>query len=175
MIRPLHNQILIRPILEDKFSPDSQLVMPDSAKRSTLQSADGKDRVNFVLAEVVAVGPGRPRVDSDLVPALVAALQMWSLAGFPSAAQFVFKQQHTEELLKRAYDSAELIPLDVKPGDRILYHPSVRNFDRSVDIGGVEHFIIGEHSLLAIVGENVLAENLRSHAQAGATLRESGE
>jgi co-chaperonin GroES (HSP10) len=144
MIRPIKNQILIRPILEDKFSSGSALVIPDSAKKSTVQGSDGS-MVNFVKAEVIAVGPGRRRVDSDLLPEVVATLERVLSNNGP------LTNARIRELLKRIADPVELIPLDVKPGDTILYHPSVRNFDRSVDVDGVEHFLIGEHSLLAIV------------------------
>jgi co-chaperonin GroES (HSP10) len=145
MIRPIKNQILIRPIIEDKFSSDSSIVMPDSAKKSTVQGSDGS-MINFVKALVISVGPGRPRVDSDLLPEVTATLErVLSNPGDLTNTRVL-------DLLKRI-DSEELIPLDVKAGDTILYHPSVRNFDahRSVEIDGVEHFIIGEHSLLAVI------------------------
>jgi hypothetical protein len=34
--------------------------------------------------------------------------------------------------LRRASDKNHCIPLQVKPGDRILYHPSVQSFDRKI-------------------------------------------
>ncbi len=76
-------------------------------------------------------------------------------------------------ILKRSHDHSEVIPIDVKPGDKILYHPSVRNFDRSVYLDGVEHFIIGEHSLLAVVEEKPSGENLGHQAAAASPIGES--
>jgi hypothetical protein len=35
-------------------------------------------------------------------------------------------------LVYRADNPDTLIPLQVKPGDRILYHPSVQSFDRRI-------------------------------------------
>jgi co-chaperonin GroES (HSP10) len=120
LIRPLGEQIIIR-----VFPPSSvgSIIIPDSAKGSTHQGEKG-DLVHFVEAEVVAVGPGKRGKDSRL---------MQDMADLLRAFQEDSTTQLDVELLLERFDRGELIPLTVKPGDRILYHPAVQSFDRRID------------------------------------------
>jgi co-chaperonin GroES (HSP10) len=88
-----------------------------------IQQSSG-DAINFVEAEVIAVGPGRPGKDRHIVSDLAYALQALS-AGMLDKTDY-------DRLLKRAERRDFLIPLQVKPGDRILYHPAVQSFDRKI-------------------------------------------
>jgi co-chaperonin GroES (HSP10) len=132
-IRPLGEQIIIR-----VFPPSSvgSIIIPDSAKGSTHQGEKG-DLVHFVEAEVVAVGPGKRGRNRHLLPDMILALK--------DAAQLIDSHEPIEihgqnnDFVERLYDLAReagkqdtLIPLQVKPGDRILYHPSVQSFDRRI-------------------------------------------
>jgi co-chaperonin GroES (HSP10) len=121
LIRPLGEQIIIR-----VFPPSSvgSIIIPDSAKGSTHQGEKG-DLVHFVEAEVVAVGPGRRGKDSHIVSDLAYGLQ--------ALAAGMLDKTDYDRLLKRAERRDFLIPLQVKPGDRILYHPAVQSFDRRID------------------------------------------
>jgi co-chaperonin GroES (HSP10) len=118
-IRPLGEQIIIRVI--PPLSVGS-IIIPDSAKGSTHQGEKG-DLVHFVEAEVIAVGPGKRGKDSRLTQDMADLLRAFQE---DSTAQL-----DVEPLLER-FDRGELIPLQVKPGDRILYHPSVQSFDRKI-------------------------------------------
>jgi co-chaperonin GroES (HSP10) len=122
-IRPLGEQIIIRVI--PPFSVGS-IIIPDSAKGSTHQG-EGGSMVHFVEAEVVAVGPGRRGHDRKFVDACIvlmeAIVREWD-------AETV--QNRAEVLLARAQQTLHH-PLQVKPGDRILYHPAVQRFDRKID------------------------------------------
>jgi co-chaperonin GroES (HSP10) len=121
-IRPLGEQVIIRVI--PPLSVGS-IIIPDSAKGSTHQG-EGGSLVHFVEAEVVAVGPGkRGTGDPKLLDDLVRKLDQ--LAMHDQGAV-----EGTRSLLQRAQNRNQPIPLQVKPGDRILYHPSVQSFDRKI-------------------------------------------
>jgi co-chaperonin GroES (HSP10) len=158
-IRPLGDQIIIR-----VFPPSSvgSIILPDSAKGSTHQGEKG-DFVHFVEAEVVAVGPGRRGKESGLIDKLADALEYY--ADPPRArtdlhddAEFYrLKMERNRELIRRARKDSP-IPLQVKPGDRILYHPSVQRFDRKIDPAMIglpdteECYIVSEQtSVLAVL------------------------
>ena len=124
-IRPLGEQIIIR-----VFPPSSvgSIIIPDSAKGSTHQGEKG-DLVHFVEAEVVAVGPGRRGKDSKLIEHLTDCCKTWMNAQETDHAQLAL---NTYELIMRSENRDSPIPLQVKPGDRILYHPAVQSFDRKI-------------------------------------------
>lgn len=150
-IRPLGEQIIIRTIPPSLVG---SIIIPDSAKGQNHMGEKG-DFVHFVEAEVIAVGPGRRvKGDPDLFLELVDCLQRWH--DVSHSAPF----SDTCELLERAKNSLHgVIPPQVKPGDRILYHPAVQRFDRKIDPlllglvpeGDEEYFIIREESVLAIL------------------------
>ena len=142
-IRPLGDQIIIRTIpMEEK---QNGIIIPDSARKPTIKDGKGRDQ-HYVQAEVIAVGPGKrmkgdPKLIEDLAVALKACVNYPEYAG----------DLDIEALLARTRAVSRL-PVAVKPGDGILYHPSVQGFDRRVDFGdGREYFIIGEHSVLAVI------------------------
>ena len=141
-IRPLGDQIIIRTIpMEEK---QNGIVIPDSARRPTIKDGQGRDQ-HHVQAEVIAVGPGkRMKGDPSLVGDLAHALQ---------AAMAGIEVPGIGALLERAEQSyQERYQPMVVAGDRILYHPSVQGFDRRVyGLGEGEYFIIGEHSVLAVI------------------------
>jgi co-chaperonin GroES (HSP10) len=147
-IRPLGEQIIIRVI--PPLSVGS-IIIPDSAKGSTHQGEKG-DFVHFVEAEVVAVGPGRLGKDPTLLTEMAAVLE--GLYNGLLASPF---RMRVPALLERATVNAR-IPLQVKPGDRILYHPSVQSFDRKIpaELLGLpateECYIVSEQtSVLAVL------------------------
>jgi co-chaperonin GroES (HSP10) len=123
LIRPLGEQIIIR-----VFPPSSvgSIIIPDSAKGSTHQGEKG-DLVHFVEAEVVAVGPGKRRHDRRLLDQCLVLIEAITRSWDQQTVQ-----NRAEVLLARAQQSPT-IPLQVKPGDRILYHPAVQSFDRRID------------------------------------------
>ena len=112
------------------------------------------EAMNFVEAEVIAVGPGRRvKGDPDLFLELLDCLQQWY--DVSHSAPF----SDTCELLERAKTSLHsLVPLSVEPGDRILYHPAVQSFDRKIasELLGLpaeaECYIVNERtSVLAVL------------------------
>ncbi len=107
--------------------------------------------LNFVEAEVIAVGPGkRMKGDPDLLLEMTEALTMGRLMSFHIGNEP--QLSHVNQLLDRARNPRERIPPLVKPGDRILYHPAVQRFDRRVEgLGEGEYFIIREESVLAVI------------------------
>lgn len=112
--------------------------------------------VHFVEAEVVAVGPGR---SSNGDPTLIADLvrKLDQLAMHDQGAV-----EGTQALIDRAAKRNRLIPLSVRVGNRILFHPSVQRFDREIEpvlVGEIEgrFFIIREDSVLAILEEEQAA------------------
>jgi co-chaperonin GroES (HSP10) len=126
-IRPLGEQIIIR-----VFPPSSvgSIIIPDSAKGSTHQGEKG-DLVHFVEAEVVAVGPGRRGKDRHVFDEMVRILEGWYQAtDFDAATRFMLSLNWTAVMNRVKRDVP--IPLQVKPGDRILYHPAVQSFDRKI-------------------------------------------
>lgn len=148
-IRPLGDQLIIKVVpMADKLG---SIIVPDQAKTTTLMGSKGsEDAVNFVEAIVIAVGPGK-RSQGD--PKLVDDL--WNaLLGFPKEVffnTFIDRPDAIRRLGERVHETSRL-PLTVKPGDRILYHPSVQKFDRKVGgLGEGEYFIILENSVLAIL------------------------
>lgn len=153
-IRPLGDQLIIKVIPQESWKG---ILIPDSAKGPTITGEKGsEDAVHFVQAEVIAVGPGsRSKGDPKLIPAIVSALH--------DAAAMIDgpgPELHADdELVDRLMGLAALasvedrrLPLTVSPGDLILYHPAVQKFDRRVEgLGDGEYYIIGEHSVLAIL------------------------
>jgi co-chaperonin GroES (HSP10) len=121
-IRPLGEQIIIRVL--PPLSVGS-IIIPDSAKGSTHQGEKG-DLVHFVEAEVVAVGPGkRGNGDPTLIDDLVWKVDQLAMHDHGAV-------EGTQALIDRASNRYAPIPLQVKPGDRILYHPAVQSFDRRI-------------------------------------------
>jgi co-chaperonin GroES (HSP10) len=151
-ITPLGEQIIIRKIpIADTLNG---IVLPDSAKRSTMMgSAGAQDAVHFVQAEVIAVGPGkRAKGDPELIPHMITGLRdaaEWIANNHDRNPLFV---EQLYELARKA-GKVERVPLLVKPGDKILYHPSVETFDRKLeqfrDDG--DYYIILENSVLAVI------------------------
>lgn len=145
-ITPLGEQIIIRTLPPETIG---SIIIPPSAKGITMQGAKGpEDAVHFTEAEVIAVGPGKQVKDQRLLDDLMTQL----LA--PTPAQFSLKP-FTER-----YDNRNgRVPMFVKPGDRILYHPAVQKFDRDItelmrngDVSnGSQYFIIREESVLAVI------------------------
>ena len=149
MIQPLGSQIIIRTLPQDSWKG---IIIPDSAKGPTIVGEKGpNDAVHFVEAEVVAVGPGKSsKGDPRLADDMAEALQMAILGSLP--------REQYDSLLHRADTRNNRIPLAVKAGDRILYHPAVVSFDREIDghlldLPGETLYIIGEHSILAVIEE----------------------
>ena len=143
-IQPLGEQIIIRTIPKDSIG---SILIPDSAKGITMMGEKGaEDAVHFVEAEVVAVGPGkRGKGDPTLVGELAEALDRVTNQDRSAV-------DGTWALIERARNPQERIPLIVKPGDRILYHPAVQKFDRKVEgLGEGEFYIILENSVLAVI------------------------
>jgi co-chaperonin GroES (HSP10) len=126
-IRPLGEQIIIRVI--PPLSVGS-IIIPDSAKGSTHQG-EGGSLVHFVEAEVVAVGPGKRRHDGKLLDDLADAIRTLHRSDDENLIR-AFVDINSDLLVYRADNPDTLIPLQVKPGDRILYHPSVQSFDRRI-------------------------------------------
>lgn len=143
--------------LKDLVFRANRALLPKNATGIIPQNGAG---LNFVEAEVVAVGPGRRAKSPDLIEALAHALQFHiepprGRTDLHDAEEFFLRlfQKH-QELIRRARQD-ELIPLSVKVGNRVWYHPSVQRFDRQIDLGdGETYFIIGEHSVLAVLGED---------------------
>jgi co-chaperonin GroES (HSP10) len=132
-IRPLGEQVIIRVLQPESVG---SIIIPDSAKGSTHQG-EGGSLVHFVEAEVVAVGPGkRGNGNPTLMDEIVKALQetrhlMYSGEG-DGAMRVDCSAKVSRLILQYEYRYAP-IPLQVKPGDRILYHPAVQRFDRKID------------------------------------------
>ncbi len=148
-IKPIGEQIIIRVI-----SPDSvgSIILPDSAKGIT-QIGEKGDAVHFVEAEVIAIGTGkRMKGDAKLVDEMAEMLALGRSISIRMGDEPTLSQVNT--LLDRAKNNhTTRLPFLTKPGDRILYHPSVQKFDREVDVPGVEGrcFIIREDSVLAVI------------------------
>lgn len=143
MIQPLGEQIIIKVIVKEEVGG---IIIPDDARGATMLGAKGaEDAVHFVEAEVVAVGPGKAsKGDPHLADDMAYALQQSLLGSLP--------RYQYDRLLDRVENRYNRIPLSVKPGDRILYHPAVISFDREVDgIGEGKHYIIREDSVLAVL------------------------
>ncbi len=144
MIQPLGEQLIIRVIPPESVG---SIILPDSAKGIT-QIGEKGDAVHFVEAEVIAIGTGkRAKGDAALLEKLAAALDR--LANHDPGAV-----EGTGALIDRARNNhTSRLPFLTKPGDRILYHPSVQKFDREVEVPGVEGrcFIIREDSVLAVI------------------------
>ncbi len=162
-IRPLGEQIIIR-VLPPKSV--GSIIIPDSAKGSTHQGEDGS-LVHFVEADVIAVGPGKRGKRETLLPSLIHLLNDIAayLDGFAAGIGTQDSQRsdslYWSDISRRWATRASedtLIPLQVKAGNRILYHPAVQSFDRKInpELIGLKPeegdcYIIGEHSVLAIL------------------------
>lgn len=48
----------------------------------------------------------------------------------------------------RPIDTGEILPLDVKPGDRVIFGKYGGN---EISLGGEDYLIIGEHEILAVI------------------------
>lgn len=155
MIQPLGSQVIIRTIPQESWKG---IIIPDSAKKSTVVG-DDNSIINFVEAEVVAVGPGMRIKDSKLFDDMADAIQ-GSLRLHPTPSDEWRRQlRETATTLNDRLNAEtfERIPLTVKPGDRILYHPAVQRFDRNIS-GALSElegncFIIREDSILAVIEE----------------------
>ncbi len=146
-IRPLGDQIIIRVLLPKSVG---SIIIPDSAKGSTHQGEKG-DFVHFVEAEVIAVGPGKRGFDPMLMDDLTDCLRLFCACIEP-------EEEYLTSTMGRARNRNFLIPLEVKAGDRILYHPAIQSFDRKInpELLGLKPeegdcYIIGEHSVLGIL------------------------
>ncbi len=147
MIQPLGNQIIIRTLPPESWKG---IIIPDSSRGSTIVGAKGaEDAVHFVEAEVIAVGPGmQSKGDLHLADDMAYALQRAVIGELP--------REEYDRLLDRAEHRYERIPVSVKPGDRVLYHPAVKSFDREIDgeqlgFGKGDFYICGEHSIMAVL------------------------
>ncbi len=156
-IKPLGEQIIIKVLPPDQIG---SIIVPDSAKGITQTGEKGaEDAVHFVEAEVIAVGPGkRGKGDKTLVADMADVLRgRWDYVATKfNAAEIAAKIRENEDrvisLLQRAENGHSRLPLEVKPGDRILYHPAVQRFDRRVEgLGEGEFYIIREESVLAVL------------------------
>ena len=144
MIQPLGEQIIIKVITKEEVGG---IIIPDQARGATMLGEKGaEDAVHFVEAEVVAVGPGkRGKGDPKLVDDMHDALSRLFFDRQAFIGDFATMEARFRNRTAR-------IPLAVKPGDRILYHPAVISFDREVDgIGEGKHYIIREDSVLAVL------------------------
>jgi co-chaperonin GroES (HSP10) len=109
--------------LKDLSKRAQKTILPKSAKGIPQSSGEV---INFVEAEVIAVGPGkRGNGDPTLIDEL--AWKVDQLAMHDHGAV-----EGTQALIDRAQNRNAPIPLQVKPGDRILYHPAVQSFDRKI-------------------------------------------
>jgi co-chaperonin GroES (HSP10) len=177
MIQPLGNQIIIRTLPPESWKG---IIIPDTSRGSTIVGAKGaEDAAHFVEAEVIAVGPGtRRKGDPDVVDALadlVEAIRERMIRDevpHPTATDALNQQYKLfgdlfdmlnakcddAHLLERARNRTGFLELSVKPGDRVLYHPAVKSFDREIDghhigLGDGDYYICGEHSILAVIEE----------------------
>jgi co-chaperonin GroES (HSP10) len=121
-IRPLGEQIIIRVLPPSSVG---SIIIPDSAKGSTHQG-EGGSLVHFVEAEVIAVGPGRRRKDPQLMEDMVEFFR--AFFGEDSTIQVPY-----DDFIDRFENRNTPLPLEVKLGDHILYHPAVQSFDRKID------------------------------------------
>lgn len=134
-------------LLKDLIIRAEKAVLPKTEKGILPSAGAG---LNFVEAEVIAVGTGVRARDSGLFWALVAKVD-----------QLAMHDQGAVEGTQMLLDCAakeHRVPFMVKPGDRILFHPSVQKFDRQIQpewiglkSGEGDCFIIREESVLAIL------------------------
>ena len=132
-------------LLKDLVHRANRSILPKTATGIIPSNGAG---VNFVEAEVIAVGPGKRKRDPGLLNDLAWALQLQKLD--------LLETRQYNSVLNRALHPELREPLIVKPGDRILYHPAVQAFDRRIDADVLgfsegEFFIIREESVLAIL------------------------
>jgi|SRR5882672_1432864 len=149
-VQPLGDQIIIRTIPQESVG---SIVVPDSAKRISHQGADGQV-VHSVEADVLAVGNGK-RLNGD--KALVAEL-VDVIRDFQDGEWIPRERIH--ELFQRAENGHHRATLQVKPGDRVIFHPAVQSFDRDITdllsdgtepLGTRYYLISEERSALAII------------------------
>ena len=143
-------------LLKDLVFRANRALLPKNTTGIIPQNGAG---LNFVEAEVVAVGPGRRERDPLFVSDTISLLRSMVAAderarhdltySFPSMNWCSAALDHC----KRA-ESETLIPLTVKVGNHVWYHPAVQRYDRQIDLGdGETYFIIREESVLAVLGE----------------------
>ena len=151
MIHPLGEQIIIRTIKPDSVG---SIIIPDSAKAITKTGESSlTNQLNFVEAEVIAVGPGkRQRGDATLLDDLVRKVDQLAMHNQGAV-------EGVQSLLDRAKRTTR-IPMNVKPGDFIFFHPAVQQFDREIppELIGLDPtkgkcYIIREDSILAVRNE----------------------
>ncbi len=157
-IQPLGDQIIIKTIPEESVG---SIVVPDSAKRISHQGADG-EVVHSVEAEVIAVGSGaRLKGDKTLVSDFGDIcrewVEHWAGLGVTDKGDLI---QRTDGVLQRAENGHHRAELQVKPGDRVIFHPAVQSFDRDVThlladgsepLGTRYYLISEERSALAVI------------------------
>lgn len=163
-IQPIGEQIIIQCIQPDSVG---SIIIPDSVKAIT-KTGDSSlvDQLNFVEANVIACGPGKrgkgvvfiehARVFlMQLVDNISASLddETRDYSWMPDQAM-----SEAKRILKLADNETGRLSLIVKPGDRILFHPSVQRFDREIDPESIglpansgRCFIIREDSVLGII------------------------
>jgi co-chaperonin GroES (HSP10) len=158
-IQPLGEQIIIRTIPQNSIG---SILVPDSAKGITQKGSKGDmDAVHFVEAEVIAVGPGKRIEDRRLFHDMAYVLQQWQRG--LRISEFEGLNDQTTSLMDRIENDTDefrrRVPILVKPGDRILYHPAVQRFDRDItdvmsngnEVSGSKYFMIREESVLAVI------------------------
>jgi co-chaperonin GroES (HSP10) len=138
--------------LTDLHKRAQKQILPRAAKAIPNTSGEA---INFVEAEIMAVGPGKRVHDPQLLRDMVAMLSDWRMG--LRISEFAGLDDRTTALLGK-FCAHQRQPLSVKPGDRILYHPAVQRFDREIthlmnDEPERRWFIIREESVLGIVGE----------------------
>jgi hypothetical protein len=146
--------------LKDLSNRAQKAVLPKGTRGIPQSSGDV---INFVEAEVIAVGPGKRGKDTGLLELLADALNYYvepprARTDMHDDAEFYrLKMERNRDLIRRARNNSP-IPLQVKPGDRILYHPSVQSFDRRIpaELLGLptteECYIVNEQtSVLAVL------------------------
>lgn len=158
-IKPLGEQIIIKALPPDSIG---SIIIPDSAKAITKTGESTlTNQLNFVEAEVIAVGTGKRAKDPGLLADLVDALEYLNeRRGMPIGFHcdgLPLRRVNVESILERARKHHR-IPFSVKPGNRILFHPSVQKFDRKIDshllgFSEGEFYIIREESILAVLDE----------------------
>jgi co-chaperonin GroES (HSP10) len=151
-IKPLGEQIIIKALPPDRVG---SIIIPDSAKAITKTGESSLvNQLNFVEAEVIAVGTGKRAKDPGLVAELIELLEYFHT---PLAHSRSPHPARVASALHRARNGHR-VPFSVKPGDRILFHPSVQRFDRKIDshllgFSEGEFYIIREESILAVLDE----------------------
>jgi co-chaperonin GroES (HSP10) len=160
-IKPLGEQIIIKALPPDRVA---SIIIPDSAKAITKTGESSlTNQLNFVEAEVIAVGTGKRAHDPGLVDELI------ELLGYFHAPLAHSRSPHPTRIANALHRARKhhRVPFSVKPGDRILFHPSVQKFDRKIEphllgFSEGEFYIIREESILAVLDADQEQDNERS-------------